>query len=189
MKYHIYSIAFFFSLLVSGTSYCQTSTHADDLLYYTTIALQMKEITPKVQSFWGELRQSIMTATENGNHKLDESKISNLKDDLRNNENELDRKIRMIGSLDETDKDLNLKQIIITYLTEAKSLEENSVPKVIQFLDKGIDKLNEQEKQVLKLFIMKGEELSSKSRNLQSISMAYRGKHNITNAELDKYGL
>lgn len=188
MKYRNITILFL-SIFTTLNSYGQTAIHADHLLYYSTIALQLKDITPKVQTFWGEMNQTVITATDNGNHKLDGSAISKLKDDLRNNENELDRKIRMIGSLDETDPELNLKQTVIDYLTEAKSFEEAAVPKVIQYLEKGLDKMTEQEKQILKLFIVKGEQLHKRSRMIENLSGNYRAKHNITNLELEKYGL
>lgn len=189
MKYFLNSSIFFFSVFISLGSYCQPLTHSDDLLYYSTIALQLKDITPKVHSFWGEIKQSVITATENGNHKLDASTINSLSNGMRNNVNELDRKIRMIGSLDETDKELNLKQNVIDNLTEAKNLEEWSFSKVIQYLGKGIDKLSGQEKQLIKICMLKAEEVQKKSGSIPGLLIAYRTKHNITNTELEKYGL
>ena len=81
MRHHNSSIFLLsFALLVTLTSCGQKSTHQEDLKYYTTIALQMKDVALKFQTFWGQMKQGVLTATQNETHKHDKTDVDSLKE-------------------------------------------------------------------------------------------------------------
>ena len=190
MRHHnsTFSILFF-ALLVSLTSCGQKSSHEEDLKFYTTIGLQMKDVAPKVQIFWGQMKQGILTARENESHKLGKTSIDSLKMYLSKNIEELEKKIKIVNVLSETDNDLNFKKTIIDYLEQTKTLQETAMPKVLELLENGLDKINDQQKDAVKIFMTQGQELQIKSKEIEDLSLVYQKKHKITNKELDQYGL
>ena len=149
----------------------------------------MKDLVPKVHTFWGQMKQGILTARQNENHKLDKANIDSLRSFLSNNIIDVDTKIKTISALNETDPDLKFKQTIISYLTEIKNLQEAAMPKVLELLENGLDKINDKQKESVKVFMTKMQELQIKSKEIEDLSLAYQKKHKITNKELDQYGL
>jgi hypothetical protein len=178
-----------FATSFSATSCGQTSSHQEDLNYYTTIALQMKDIVPKVQNFWERMKQGVLSAKQNQDQKLDKPTLDTLKGSLTKILTDLDSKIKKINSLNETDKNLNLKQTVAIYLEETKQLQQTAIPKVLELLENGLNKITDEQKEAVKQFSEKGQELQIKSTQIEDLSLEYQKKHNITSNELDKYGL
>jgi hypothetical protein len=163
---HYFFYLLVFALSFSATSCGQTSSHQDDLNYYTTIALQMKDIVPKVQSFWQQMKQGVLSAKQNQDQKLDKPTLDTLKGSLTKILTDLETKIKKINSLNETDKNLNLKQTVATYLEETKQLQQTAIPKVLELLENGLDKITDVQKEAVKQFSAKGQELQIKSTQI-----------------------
>lgn len=188
----LYNRQFVLSALIIFTSlnsYSQISNHQDDLIFYTTIAAQVKDAAPKMQGLWGQVQQSVLTAGENKIHQADRASPESLKNASSQNINDLDRKIRAVSALHENDSALNLKELCINLLTDAKNIQQSSMPQILFVLEKGIDKINAQQTSALKSFLSKGQELQYKLRNIQNLFISYQNKHNITGEELRKFGL
>lgn len=188
LKHYVFYLLIF-PLSLPATSCGQTSSHQDDLNYYTTIALQIKDIVPEVQSFWQQMKQGVLSAKENQNQKLDKPTLDTLKGSLARILNDLDAKIKKINSLKETDKSLNYRQTVATYLEETKELQQTAIPKILELLENGLDKITDEQKEALKQFSAKAQQLQIQSTRIGDLSLEYQKKHNITNNELDKYGL
>lgn len=178
-----------FIFLSPQTSVAQNITHQDNLIYYTTIATQIKDVTPAMQGLWGQVQQSVMTAGENKMHQLNKTSFDNLKNASLQNINELERKIRAINALHETDPDINLKELCINLLTDAKNIQQTAMPQILAVLEKGIDKINGQQTSALKGFLSKGQELQYKFRDIQTMFLFYQNKHKITGEELKRFSL
>ena len=192
MKIKFSSLIFCFSIfffLLSRSSVAQNITHQDDLIYYTTIAAQVKDAAPKMQGLWGQVQQSVMTAGENKSHQLDRAGLDILKNASAQNINDLERKIRAVSALHETDPDFNLKVSCINLFTDAKNIQQSAMPQILAVLEKGIDKINSQQTSTLKSFLSKGQELQYKLRDIQNLFISFQNKHNITGEELRKFGL
>jgi hypothetical protein len=179
----------FLAPAVFTTSCGHTSSHEEALTYYTTIALQMKDVVPKVQVFWGQMKQGIITAKRNQDQKLDKTTLDSLKTSLSHIVTDLDTKIKTVNAISKTADNLNFKQAILAYLTETKQLQETSIPKILELLEIGLDKISNQQKEALRQFATKGLELQAKSRKIEALSLAYQKEYKITNDELKKYGL
>lgn len=191
---NIKSLQFIYCFLFLGffptpNAFAQSITHQDGLIYYTTIAAQVKDATPKMQGLWGQVQQSVLTAGENKTHQLDRTNLDNLKNISSQNINDLERKIRAISALHETDPDLNLKELSISLLTDAKNIQQSAMPQILAVLEKGMDKINGQQTSTLKSFLSKEQELQYKLRDIQNLFISYQNKHNITGEELRKFGL
>lgn len=167
----------------------QTSSHQDHVYYYTTIALHMKDIAPKVNSFWKQMKQGVWTAFESQNMKLEKASLDTLKSSFYSIMLDLDAKIKSIDSLKETDKNLMLKEAVVSYLTETKTLQGKAIPKVLELLHTGLDRLTNDQKGALQEFSSKGRELEIRSNEIENLSLKYQAKYKITNEELKKYGL
>ena len=178
-----------FSFLLPVNSVAQNISHQDELIYYTTIAAQVKDAAPKMQGLWGQVQQSVMTAGENKSHQLDRSGLDNLKNASAQNINDLERKIRTVSALHETDPDLNLKESCINLFTDAKNIQQSAMPQILAVLEKGIDKINSQQTSTLKSFLSKGQDLQYKLRDIQNLFKSFQNKHDITGEELRKFGL
>ena len=177
------------AVFVTLTSCGQKSTHEEDLKYYTSIGLQMKDVVPKVQNFWRQIKQGVLTAKQDETHKLDKAGVDSLKNYLSQIVNDLNDKIKVVSALKETDQDLAFKTAIIAYLTETKTLQEKAIPKILELLENGLDKINDEQKEALKTFQTKGQEMQVKSKEIEDLSLTYQKKHNITDEELVQYGL
>lgn len=187
-RHYIFYLLIFVSS--SSTTSCgQTSSHQDNLYYYTTIALQMKNIVPEVQTFWQQIKQGVLSANQNQDQKLDKQTLESLKSLLATILTDLDEKIKKVNSLNETDKRLNLKQTVATYLEETKQLQQTAIPKIFELLENGLTKITDEQKDALSQFSAKGQELQTRSAQIENLSLQYQKKHNITNSELEKYGL
>src|SRR5204863_7393232 len=114
---------------VCSTSCGQTSSHEEALTCYTTIALQMKDVAPKVQSFWGQMKQGVIAAKRNQDQKLDKVTLDSLKTSLSHIVSDLDAKIKTVNAISKIADNLNFKQAILSYLTETKQLQETAIPK------------------------------------------------------------
>lgn len=178
-----------FSFLLPVSSVAQNISHQDGLIYYTTIAAQVKDAAPKMQGLWGQVQQSVMTAGENKSHQLDRAGLDILKNASAQNINDLERKIRAVSALHETDPDLNLKESCINLFADAKNIQQSAMPQILAVLEKGIDKINSQQTSTLKSFLSKGQELQYKLRDIQNLFISFQNKHNITGEELRKFGL
>lgn len=177
------------TLFLFKTSFAQTATHQDDLIYYTTIAAQIKDAAPKIQGLWGQVQQSIMTAGENKTHQADRQELDNLKNVSAQNISDLDRKLRMVSALHETDAELNLKELCISMFADAKNVQQAAMPQIIALLEKGIDKISPQQTSLLKNFLSKGQDLLYRFRNIQTSLISYQDRHQISSDELRKFGL
>lgn len=189
MKYLSLIVSQVLVITFSITSCKQTSSHKDDLIYYTTIALQMKNIAPRVQDFWLQMQQGVLTARQNGDGKLDKPSFDSLKNSYAAILNGLDSEIAIINMLKETDEELNFKQAVLFHLTEIKSLNQALIPQCLRLYEIGIGKINDRQKEALQTFVTKGQELQLKSGDIQHMSLVYQRKHNISNEELKKFGL
>jgi hypothetical protein len=149
----------------------------------------MKDIAPKVQSFWGQMEQGMIAAKRNQDQKLDKVTLDSLKTSLSHLVTDLDAKINTVSAVSKTADNLNFKQAILSYLTETKQLQERAIPKIIELLELGLNKISDQQKEVLRLFDAKGQELQAKSTEIETLSLAYQKEYKITNDELKKYGL
>lgn len=178
-----------FLFLISLNSFSQTTTHQDDLIYYTTIASQIRDAAPKMQGLWGQVQQGVMTAGENKTHQLERPAIENLKNASSQNISDLERKIRSITALHETDAELNLKEFAISLLTDAKNIQQSAMPQIISVLEKGVDKINNSQTSTLKGFLSKGQDLKYKLRDIENLLSSFQNKHNISREELTKFGL
>lgn len=182
----LFPILIFF---ISLNCFSQTSTNQDNLIYFTTIASQIRDATPKMQGLWGQLQQSLVTAGGNKNQQLDKGSLQSLKNASSENINDLERKLRTLNALHETDTELNLKQSVIMLFTEAKTIQEKAVPTILLLLETGLGKINAQQTTTLKSFLAKGQELRNKSRNIESLLYTYRAKHNLSEEALTRFGL
>ena len=192
MNIKILPFIYCFSILTFSfflNTVAQNITHQDELIYYTTIAAQVKDATPNMQGLWGQVQQSVMTAGENKSHQLDRAGLDNLKNASAQNINDLERKIRAVSALHETDPDLNLKESCINLFTDAKNIQQSAMPQILAVLEKGIDKINSQQTSTLKSFLSKGQDLQYKLRDIQNLFTSFQNKHNITGEELRKFGL
>jgi hypothetical protein len=167
----------------------QTDASQDDLIYYTTIAMQMKEIKPVLEGYWHEGLQNMLVARQNEDHKLDKKNIDTLKKHFADAFRALDEKIKIISSLKETDKELALKDTIISYLTDIKKLDEEAEVKTFELMETGLDKVTDEQKAGFHKFIIRGQALQNRSQEIENLSLEYQKKHNITKDELIKYGL
>ena len=189
MKLLLYILFPVFIVPISLDCFAQTGTHQDDLIYYTTIASQIRDATPKMQGLWGQLQQSLVTAGGNKNQQLDKGSLQSLKNASSENINDLERKLRTLNALHETDTELNLKQSVIMLFTEAKTIQEKAVPTILLLLETGLGKINAQQTTTLKSFLAKGQELRNKSRNIEGLLYTYRAKHNLSEEALTRFGL
>ncbi len=180
---------FLFYSCLTLTSAAQSSNPQDNLIYYTTIVTQIKDATPKMMSLWGQLQQSLMTAGGNKHQQLDRVTIQSLKNASSENINDLNKKIRTVNALHETDTDLNVKQSVLTLFTEAMSIQESAMPVILSLMETGLAKINPQQTTTLKSFLSKGQELRQKSRVIENLLSDYRVKHNISPQDLAKFGL
>ena len=139
----------FLTHAVSITSCGLATSHEEALTYYTTIALQMKDVVPKVQAFWGQMKQGIMTAKRSQDQKLDKATLDSLKTSLSYIVTDLDTKIKTVNAVPKTADNLKFKQAILSYLTETKQLQETSMAKVLELLENGLDKISDQQKEAL----------------------------------------
>lgn len=173
----------------SLSSGAQAITHRDELIYYTTIAKQLKNITPDVLKVWGQIKQTLLKAKNSPVHKPEPADISDLKSASSQNIHDLDRAIREVNALDETDSTLSYKSGALSFLLEIKSTEEQAMPEIVLLLTRGIDKINDQQTTALKGFLSRGEELQSRQQQTDNLALRYRQRHNITDEDLRKYGL
>ncbi|MEJ7611280.1 MAG: hypothetical protein WKF88_08900 [Ferruginibacter sp.] len=170
-------------------SRAQTITHRDALVYYTGIALQVKEIVPKVRDVWGRVQLSLMAARESQTFRANPFDISSLKNAYAQNLRDLDRSIRTVNALEETDSEINLKKVVDVYLTDIKQAEEAALPKIISLLENGVNKINDQQTTMLKGFLYKGQELQTGLRTIENLLATYQRKYNITGEEMRMFGL
>lgn len=177
-----------FFLFIYNASPAQSNAHQDELIYYTTLARQMKEALPQLQSLWAQLQQTLIAASQTKNQQPDRAAIENIKSLSTESRNDLNRKIRTVNVLHETDVNLNLKQSVINLFTDAKNIQETAIPVILSVLSNGVDKINNQQTSTLKSFLSKGQELQNKSREIENLFDIYRRTHNITDEELHKFG-
>ena len=180
---------FLFFLFISSVSFAQQNTHADELIYYTTIVKQFNEITTKVQSCWNQLQDVIIATQKNSSHVADAGAVSELRSASVQNINELNRAIRMISALSETDNDNSLRQQVSDFLADIKATQESAIPGIAAVLLRGTDKMTAQETNMMKTFISKGRDLQRREKEFQNTFSSYRFRHNITADELQKYVL
>ena len=167
----------------------QTISHRDALVYYSGIALQVKDILPKVRDIWSRVQVNLMTAGESRSRKANPPDIDQLKNAYTQNLRDLERAMRAVNALEETDSEINLKQFVAAYLSDIRQAEETALPKIITLLGTGIDKINDQQTTMLKGFLYKGQELQKGLRMIEDLSAAYGRKYNITSEELRTFGL
>jgi hypothetical protein len=168
----------------------QTSSHKEDLIYYTTIAAEMKAIRPKVEAFLGQMKTGVHAANSNETHKLDKASLDSLREYFNRTISDLNLTIKIMGALKETDKDLDFKQTVLSYLTEVKQLQEAAIPVVLDMLENGVDKVTDKQKKALgQKFMDIGNKLDGKGQGIRILSLAYQKKHNITAEELKQYNL
>ncbi len=175
--------------ITSIAARAQTISHRDALVYYTGIALQVKDILPKVRVIWASVQATMMAAGESRSHKASPADIDHLKNAYSQNLRDLDRAIRAVNALEETDSEINLKQVVSVYFSDIRQTEETALPKILLMLGTGIDKINDQQTTMLKSFLYKGQELQKGLGLIEDLTGAYRRKYNITPEELRTFGL
>lgn len=189
MNLHLKIYCFLFTLFTYSAASAQSNTHKDEIVYYTTLARQMKEALPQLQSLWAQLQQTLIAASQNKNQQPDRTALENIKMASAQSRIDLDKKIRAANVLYENDIDLNLKQNVIGLFTDAKNIQETAIPVILTVLSTGTDKINNQQTSTLKSFLAKGQELQNKSREIATLFDIYRRTHNITDEELHNFGL
>lgn len=167
----------------------QTISHRDALVYYTGIALQVKDILPKVRDIWGSVQLTMMAAGESRSHQANPADIDHLKNAYSQNLRDLERALRAVNALEETDIEINLKQVVSAYLSDIRQAEETALPKILLLLGTGIDKINDQQTNMLKGFLYKGQELQKGLSMIENLTGVYQKKYNITAEELRTFGL
>jgi CRISPR/Cas system CSM-associated protein Csm2 small subunit len=182
---HLLFVIFFLSLSSCG----EKTSHEKEVSYFASIAIQLKDIVPKVHAFWKEMKQGVITATQNQDHKLDKFTLDSLKTKLAIVIKGLDQSINKINSLNETDSQLDLKHKVSFFLQETKEMQISVFSKVLKILETGIDKVTDQDKETLNQFKLNLQGYQNKSKEVEDLSLEFQKKHNINNKELVKYGL
>lgn len=182
--------AFILILLISHAAiFAQDISKQDHLIYYSVIAKQWRDIVPKLQELWGQCEQNVMNARKTSDHKAGSSSIDNLRRAYNENISDLDRANREITALDETDTALGYKQAVLTFLDDAKTIEQSAMPQLLTVLGVGIDKVTDNQNNALKIFLSKLEELHNRTFQINNLAIRYRQRHGITDDDLRNLGL
>ncbi len=131
----------------------------------------------------------MLTARQSSDHQLDKPQVDTLQNHLDTIVADINSKIQKLKAISEVDKDLNLKDRTIAYLTEARQLQENAIPVILQLLTNGLDKITGEQRVALKNFMEEGGKMQQESIELQNAVLDYYKKYNITDEEINKNGL
>ena len=180
---------FIATFLLSLTSCGQKASHQQAIDYITSIGTQMLDSKSKIETFWDEMKSGMLTARQSSNHQLDKPQVDTLQNHLDTIVADINSKIQKLKAISEVDKDLNLKDRTIAYLTEARQLQENAIPVILQLLTNGLDKITDEQRVALKNFMEEGGKMQQESIELQNAVLDYYKKYNITDEEINKNGL
>ena len=172
-----------FGVCFGLASTAQTPTHRDALVYYSLIASQVKDLVPKTRLIWGHVQSNLHAAAESNPFRPNRSEIQMIKTAYEQNVRDLEKGIRSVSALAETDPEIDLKQVVVRYLTGIKQAEESALPKIILLLETGVNKINDQQTAMLKGFLHKGRELQSDLQRIEVLMATYQQKYAITPEE------
>jgi len=159
------------------------------ILYYTTVGIEMKNTSILVNDFFHQTVKIIKEAQEVHDKKIDSSKITLFTESYHESIFTLSKAINKLTTLKEIDQDINLKEKVLAYYKEVMMLQEATIPHLINVLNNGVDNITDKEREVFKNFQIRTPELQLKANELQKLSLDFQEKHHITEEQLTEYGL
>jgi len=163
--------------------------HDKALKYYVSIDTDLKKATQSVNSFWHKLGEATKMAVQTPEKKLNENTVDSFTIAYQTTITEINSSIKSVSSLEEFDKEMNLKEKVLDHLNAGKSLQETFIPTVLKGLRIGLGNLSESENQLLRKSTKQNEDFQIEKEEFIKLGDTFRAKYHIKDTELDKFGL
>jgi hypothetical protein len=177
-------------LIGTSISSCgQTSQHDKDIKYYTTIALQMKDLDNSEQ-----IRKTLFYCKailkKETSKRISSSSFDKLNNALTSALKEIDIRIKKISALnDEGDEKYNLKKTVLSYWTRKKESCNSIFPIFLQMLKNNDTNLTEAQKNEIEKSTAQMKKLQLEEEEIEILFIRYCRLHDITTNELEEYDL
>jgi hypothetical protein len=163
--------------------------HDRALRYYVTVNANINNLTADINSYWHLLSAQVKYTGSLPEKKLDQLNLDTLRFGYNETMAEIDDVIDTLNMLPEVDENLNIKKMVIRQLEEVKIIQSNAIPQTIQFLENGLAELSTQQIEALYRSRMQSSSLERLILKLHAAGQEFRLAHNITDEELNKFGL
>ncbi len=160
--------------------------HEKAVSFYRTISAEMTIASKTVNDFWHQMTTAAEAAQNNPDKKIDSTYADSLYRTYESADLVLSKAIDNISKLEEADPELNLKEKTLTHLKDTKTIQESSLPDVIQILRDGLDKMTTEQRESFLNFQTKGGKMQKDAEILKLDAAIFMKKYGITQEELER---